>query len=93
MPVYEYEPTTQASCVHCQGGFERLQRISEEALSACPACGAPCKRVLSLVSVSKTGSDILSPTNLARKGFTQYKRAGDGVYTKTAGSGPDTIQR
>ena len=37
------------------------------------------------------GSHLLKEGNLAKKGFTQYRRAGGGVYEKTAGKGPDFI--
>lgn len=33
----------------------------------------------------------LDEKNIEKHGFTQYKRAGKGVYEKTAGKGPDVI--
>jgi hypothetical protein len=37
---------------------------------------------------------LLKPANLEAKGFTQYRKAGDGYYEKTAGTeGPDVIHR
>ena len=40
MPTYEYR------CPHC-GRFERFQKITEPALTACPRCDAPVKRIIS----------------------------------------------
>ena len=40
MPTYEYE------CTVCQHRFEVSQGIKEEALSTCPVCGKPVKRVI-----------------------------------------------
>lgn len=40
MPIYDYE------CPQC-GRFEKMQRITEEALVDCPACGQPVKRLIS----------------------------------------------
>jgi hypothetical protein len=33
----------------------------------------------------------LSDKNLSDKGFTKYVKAGDGMYEKSAGKGPDKI--
>jgi len=34
---------------------------------------------------------MLKESNVAKNGFTQYRRAGNGVYEKTAGKGPKFI--
>ncbi len=92
MPLYKYQPD-QEGCEHCRGGFEVLQKIGDPPLEECPECGRPCRRVISPFATIKSTRDMLSPKNLERHGFTQYKRAGDGRYEKTAGQGPDLIQR
>jgi len=90
MPLYEYEPKDK-TCGYCEGGFEIIQRIKDDALTECPKCGNPVTRLISSFSVDKT-SDILSPKNIEEKGFTQYKKSGKGVYEKTAGKGPQIIK-
>lgn len=59
MPIYEYECTTH-------GGFE-LERPMRAATSdaACPACGAGCRRVLSVPSIAQlsAGSRKAHATN------------------------------
>lgn len=50
MPIYEYK------CEKC-GTFETEQRITEPALSSCPTCGSPVKRLISgKISVIYKGS-------------------------------------
>ena len=94
MPIYEYEPETQESCEACEGGFEALQKPDEEALDACPECGAPCRRVLSAFGIVTSTRALLSKRNLEEKGFHMYKKSGDGVYEKAAGKGgPQIIKK
>jgi hypothetical protein len=68
--------------------FEVFARISDR-----PAhlsnCGGPIKRVVSRAAVMET--PIAEGITLLQHGFTQYKKAGGGVYKKTAGDGPATI--
>ena len=92
MPLYEYEPDG-GHCEFCKDRFEVLQRLGEPALTVCPECGRPCHRVFSSFASVKGIGDGLSPTKLARKGFTQYERASDGHYEKTFGQGPDLTGR
>lgn len=40
MPVYDYR------CEKC-GKFDKMQRITEPALTVCPTCGAPVERLIS----------------------------------------------
>jgi len=40
MPIYDYE------CENC-GRFEKMQKISEDALSECPQCGGKVHRLIS----------------------------------------------
>lgn len=40
MPIYDYK------CEQC-GGFEKMQRITEPALTECPTCGGKVQRVIS----------------------------------------------
>jgi len=90
MPIYEYQPTTDQSCDSCRDGFELLQKLVDPKLLACPKCKSPVHRVLSAPSLPKPGPS-LAPSNLEQHGFTQYRKAGKGVYQKSAGTGPDII--
>lgn len=91
MPTYEYQPSGPDNCEHCRTGFEARQKIGDARLTACPECGASVIRRMSAVSIGKSGPS-LNESSLEKHGFTQYRRAGKGVYEKTAGKGPDTIK-
>ncbi len=92
MPIYEYRSDSERACPHCEAGFNRLEKLSAEPLLLCPQCDGAVKRVISAPSIGNPGPS-LSPDNIEKAGFTQYKKSGDGVYEKTAGKGPRTIMR
>ncbi len=92
MPIYQYIPDDEARvCEQCRDGIERLQKLSDPALSACPECGAAMHRVISAPSVVSGAAHLNRESHIEKHGFTQYKRAGGGVYEKTAGKGPAFI--
>jgi len=89
MPIYEYAPVS-GRCEQCKGLFEVVQRIADAKLTQCPSCGQACERRISAVALGGTWS--LSESKIKSSGLTQYKKAGDGVYERTAGSGgPELI--
>ena len=94
MPIYVYEVIRD----DCQDGetFEILQGLNDPPLTQHPESGLPVRRCLSVPSITGTWSDAksksrLSNKNLSDKGFTKYVKAGDGMYEKRAGKGPDVI--
>ena len=91
MPLYEYSPL-YGQCDRCNGVFEVIQRIADDKLTACPTCRKPCERRISLVALG--GKYSMSDAKVKATGMTQYKKAGDGVYERTAGTeGPEHIFR
>jgi len=90
MPIYEYAPRTEG-CAYCKAHFDVLQKLREPALTECPRCGAPVARVISAPAVAAGQSHLLNESHVAKHGFTQYRRAGKGVYEKTTGKGPRYI--
>jgi putative FmdB family regulatory protein len=91
MPIYEYAPVS-GHCDKCNGIFEVVQRIADAKLGTCPNCGQACERRISAVALG--GNWSLSESKIKSSGLTQYKKAGDGVYERTAGSGgPEVIVR
>ena len=91
MPLYEYAPIS-GSCNQCQGSFERMQRIADDKLTRCPTCGQACERQVSAVALG--GKYSTSAAAIKSSGMTQYKKAENGVYERTAGTaGPKTIFR
>jgi putative FmdB family regulatory protein len=59
MPLYEYR---------CENGhtFEVMQRMSDDPITACEECGAPCQRVFHPVAVHFKGSGFYT-TDYGRK--------------------------
>jgi putative FmdB family regulatory protein len=91
MPLYDYAPKS-GKCKRCNGRFEVMQRVAEPKLTRCPACNKPCERLISAVALG--GKYAVTPGKVRNSGLTQYKKAGDGVYERTAGSGgPEVIFR
>lgn len=93
MPIYEYErnDSTAPGCPRCADRFEVFARISAAELTACPDCGAAVRRVISAPSVIAGNAHLMKEAHFSKRGFTQYKKAGGGVYEKTAGDGPQYI--
>jgi putative FmdB family regulatory protein len=92
MPIYEYAATDKG-CAHCQGRFDVLQKMADAHIAVCPQCGGAVTRVISVPSVAAGGSHLLKEDHFSKRGFTQYRKAGGGVYEKTAGDGPKFINR
>ena len=91
MPIYEYAPTS-GQCDKCNGRFEVMQRMADARLTACPTCAQPCERRISAVALG--GTYAVTDDKIKQSGLTKYKKAGDGVYERTAGTGgPDIIHR
>jgi putative FmdB family regulatory protein len=90
MPLYDYAPTS-GQCDRCGGRFEVHQRIAEPKLDKCPTCEQPVERLISPAKVG--GKYSTSDSRVKELGMTKYKKAGDGVYEKTSGSGPNVIRK
>ena len=91
MPLYDYAPLA-GKCRRCHGRFGVMQRIAAPKLKRCPACAKPVRRLISKVALG--GRYAVTPGKIKSSGMTQYKKAGDGVYERTAGSGgPEVIVR
>jgi predicted nucleic acid-binding Zn ribbon protein len=96
MPIYVYEVITDDDSGE---QFEIFQSMAEEPLKKHPQTGQPIRRVFQAPAVGGKWSDSAMSKSAAddkkldRLGFTKYVKAGDGIYEKRAGKGPDTISR
>lgn len=90
MPIYEYAAIA-CGCVHCQAHFDVLQKLTESPLTHCPNCGAAVRRLISVPNVATGNSGLLKEAHAEKHGFTQYRRAGKGMYEKAYGKGPRYI--
>ncbi len=96
MPTYVYQ-------VICEDGtgeqFEIEQSIKEPALTQHPVTGEPVERIIQNVfaggiwTESSMQRRMKNDKKLGDLGLTKYVKAGDGVYEKRAGSGPELITR
>ncbi len=50
MPIYEYQ------CDDCSASFEAFQKMSDDPLVECEACGGPLRKVLHPVAIHFKGS-------------------------------------
>ena len=92
MPIYEYAPKS-GKCQRCDGRFEVYQKIADAPLRRCPDCRRMVVRVVSAPSVP-SGRFSTSDSRVKELGMTKYKKAGDGVYERVAGTGgPRIIHR
>lgn len=84
MPIYEYEHLEKS----CSRGavFEVRQTLEEAALTACPECGGPVRKILSLnfVSTPKCNAELRD------MGFTKLVRRDDGVYENVTRRGGES---
>lgn len=97
MPLYVYEVIQDDG----SGGeqFEIFQSMADPPLTTHPATGQPVRRVFCAPAIGGKWSEsamnraVADDRKLDRLGFTKYVKAGDGVYEKRAGKGPDVITR
>lgn len=96
MPMYTYQVVTDDGS---EGEvFEIFRHMTDEPLTEHPETGEPVKRIFKAPNVAyrytlMAAKSKYSDKNLDRLGFTKYKKEGDGVYRKTAGKGPQFIDR
>lgn len=80
MPIYEYQAVEVAkSCAKCRDGFEYFHK-SAGVLAACPACGAPVKKLISAPNVGASESGMDDRAKSA--GFHKLKKVSHGEYEK-----------
>lgn len=91
MPTYVYAPVS-GSCPQCEGRFEVFQRMADEKLTQCPACGQACERQICAVGLG--GKYSTSDAAVKAAGMTKYRKAESGVYERVAGTGgPEILHR
>lgn len=80
MPLYEYE-LCNGTCAACGGNFTLRRPLSAPALTQCPACKKPIRKVFSNFS-SPLKLKPLSISDAKKAGFTVLKRLGKGEYER-----------
>lgn len=74
MPIYEYEHLESP----CEQGklFEAKQSIDDNALTRCPLCGGPVRKLISRININTPKTN----RELRDLGFTKLVKRDDGVY-------------
>lgn len=92
MPIYEYAPES-GECDRCHGCFSLLREINAPALTHCPACLKPVRKLISRIGGTPETDRIRSLSSdsaIAEAGLSKYVKSADGTYVRTAGQeGPD----
>lgn len=97
MPTYVYEVIREDGTPG--ETFEVMQPISAPPLTAHPETGELVRRIIQPPFIGGSWSEHAMHKNtsddkkLDRLGFTKYVKAGDGIYEKRAGKGPDVISK
>lgn len=97
MPTYVYEVIREDGKPGEE--FEVVQGIKEPPLTEHPETGEPVQRVIQPAFVGGMWTEssmvrrVKDEKKLEKQGFTKYVKAGDGVYEKRTGKGPDLITR
>jgi putative FmdB family regulatory protein len=82
VPVYQY------ACTECAEQLEVRQSFTDDALTVCPACGGPLRKVLSAVGVVFKGSGFYrtdSRTSSGEKASAASNGAGDSKDSSSTG--------
>ena len=81
MPIYEYAAKdARKSCDYCKDGFEIIQSLTEDSLTACPECGHPIAKQISAPNVGASQSNFDDQAKSA--GFSKLKKVSKGEYEK-----------
>lgn len=97
MPTYLYEVIREDG--EAGERFEIVQGIKDPHLTHHPETGEPVQRIMQpcfaggMWNEAAMGRRMKDDKKLEKQGFTKYVKAGDGVYEKKVGSGPDVITR
>jgi putative FmdB family regulatory protein len=78
MPTYEY------ACKSCGEHLEVVQSFKDDALTTCPACGGPLRKVFGSIGISFKGSGFYKTDSRQSAKPASAKKSGDAANTDTA---------
>jgi putative FmdB family regulatory protein len=79
LPTYEYR------CDSCAKNFDVVQSFQDDALTSCPTCGSPVRKVFGNVGIVFKGSGFYKTDS--RSGSAKKEGAGDGVPATNGSDG------
>jgi putative FmdB family regulatory protein len=80
MPLYEYE-LCDGNCAACGGRFTLRRPITAPALTQCPACRKPVRKLISGFNTPSITKPV-SISDAKKAGFTVLKRVSKGEYER-----------
>jgi putative FmdB family regulatory protein len=80
VPIYEYE-LCEGGCKVCGGKFTLRRPLSAAALTQCPACKKPVRKIISTFS-SPIKLKPVSISDAKKAGFTVLKKVSKGEYER-----------
>lgn len=83
MPTYEYE------CTSCGQHVEVFQRITEDPLTTCGACGGPLRKVFHPAGIVFKGSGFYSTDNRSGSKASMASATSNGESGKAAAKGAE----
>ena len=90
MPTYEYR------CKSCEHEFEIVQAFTDDALTECPECAGPLKKVFGNVGITFKGSGFYKTDSRSAGSFGSAKdadRSDKGSTTTSGSSGSGTADK
>ena len=67
MPTYQYQ------CTECGEGLEAVQKFTDDALTECPNCGGPLRKVFGNIGITFKGSGFYKTDNRSKKSASATK--------------------
>jgi len=87
MPIYEY------TCSQCGGSVEKMQRITDDPLRICPACGGELRKKISLTHFKLVGSGWYTTDYAGKKPTTSGNGNGNGNGHKTEEAKSESVAK
>ena len=82
MPTYEY------ACKNCGEHLEVVQSFKDDALTTCPACGGPLRKVFGSIGISFKGSGFYKTDSRSSSSAGSTAKSSDsGAKSSDSGSG------
>jgi putative FmdB family regulatory protein len=85
MPTYEYK------CKECGHQLEVVQSFTDDALTECPACGGPLRKVFGNIGITFKGSGFYKTDSRSKSGASKSKSESSGSDAKPESS--DTSEK
>ena len=84
MPTYEYR------CKSCDHGFEIVQSFSDDALTTCPECEGPLRKVFGNVGIAFKGSGFYKTDSRSSSGSGSSSSSGSSGSSGSSSEGSST---